>query len=55
LVFQEPGSSVFISTGQGTNGRVRVDGPSAKIIGYPGNGGACTGTAHYVIAGVSLN
>ena len=54
LVFQEPGSSVFISTNQAT-GRVRVDGPTAKITGYPGNSSACTGTAHYVVAGVALN
>ncbi len=53
IAFQEPSTTVFIS-GQGL-GRVRVDGPVAQLTVRTGNIGiACSGTAHYVIAGVSL-
>jgi hypothetical protein len=52
--FQEPGTTLFISR-QGF-GRARVDGPLAQVVVRTGNtGGSCSGTAHYIIAGVSLN
>jgi len=51
--FQEPGSSVFIYTNQ-TNGRIRIDGPTARLAVFAnGPGVACSGSVHYVVAGVN--
>ncbi|HUJ62010.1 MAG TPA: hypothetical protein VLX92_26070 [Kofleriaceae bacterium] len=51
--FQEPNTTAWIAA-EGM-GRVQVQGPSAQITVLTNNVNACTGTAHYIIAGVSLN
>src|SRR5262249_30717789 len=52
--FKEPGTEVFIT--QQPSGRIRVDGPIAQgwfFTAFVAAG--CSGTAHWVYAGVNLN